>query len=218
MDFSLTHFKLITALFVSSLILIFFALPSHADTVDVSIENFNFVPQSITIDVGDAVRWTNNDGVAHTTTSEEGVWDSGNMNQGDTFVFTFNSTGEYPYICTIHPFMTGTVTVETATDVEQSYIEGLPESFAVNQNHPNPFNPTTTISYQLPENSKVNIKVFNIAGQLVATLIDEEQQAGYHEITWDGRSNSDKTVPSGVYLYRVRTDNGSIARKMMMLK
>lgn len=82
-----------------------------AKTVDVSIENFMFVPATVTINVGDTVRWTVNSGT-HTATSNSGVWDSNTMATGGVFAFTFDQAGNYPYICTIHPNMQATVTVE----------------------------------------------------------------------------------------------------------
>jgi plastocyanin len=82
-----------------------------AKTVDVSIENFMFVPATVTINVGDTVRWTVNSGT-HTATSNSGVWDSNTMGTGEVFAFTFDQAGNYPYICTIHPNMQATVTVE----------------------------------------------------------------------------------------------------------
>lgn len=82
-----------------------------AKTVDVSIESFMFVPATVTINVGDTVRWTVNSGT-HTATSNSGVWDSNTMATGEVFTFTFDQAGDYPYICTLHPSMQATVTVE----------------------------------------------------------------------------------------------------------
>lgn len=88
----------------------------HAETVEVDISNFAFNPSTITVQVGDEVVWTNLDAVAHTTTSDTGLWDSGNLNQGETFRMTFSSPGTFPYHCSIHPFMTGSVVVEAAAN------------------------------------------------------------------------------------------------------
>ncbi len=80
-------------------------------TVAVSIEDFDFNPQSITVNVGTTVRWTNTGGATHTSTSDTAVWDSGNLGTGQQFSFTFNSVGSFPYHCNIHPSMTGTINV-----------------------------------------------------------------------------------------------------------
>jgi len=82
----------------------------------VSIPGFSFDPPTLTIDQGDIVTWTNNHTVPHTTTSDDGTeWDSGTMAPGATFSYTFTSAGSFPYHCTIHPMMMGTITVEPAT-------------------------------------------------------------------------------------------------------
>jgi len=94
----------------------------------------------------------------------------------------------------------------------------LPTQFAVNQNYPNPFNPTTEISFSLPASSKVEISIYNLLGQSVRTVIDEQMPAGNHTVTWDGRNSSGGTVASGVYFYRVQTQFGAETKKMIMLK
>ncbi|MBW3666042.1 MAG: cupredoxin domain-containing protein [Actinobacteria bacterium] len=77
------------------------------------MENISFQPDEITVDAGTTVTWTNQDSIAHTTTSEETVWDSGNLQDGDTFSFTFDEPGTYAYFCEIHPDrMRATITVE----------------------------------------------------------------------------------------------------------
>ncbi len=86
-------------------------------TVDVSIGDFFFAPQSVTVRVGDTVRWTNNGAAPHTTTSgttpaPDGKWASGILSSGQSFSFTFTQAGTSPYFCAVHPFMTGTVTVQ----------------------------------------------------------------------------------------------------------
>ncbi len=83
---------------------------------DVAIQGFAFVPPSITIPAGTSVRWTNMDAIGHTSTSTSGVWDSGNLNQNQSYTHTFNTPGTYSYICTPHPNMTGTIIV-TGSDV-----------------------------------------------------------------------------------------------------
>ena len=80
----------------------------------VNISGFAFKPNSLTIHVGDTVKWTNMDGATHTTTSDSGdpaSWNSGPLVTNATFSFTFTTPGTYTYHCMIHPFMTGTITV-----------------------------------------------------------------------------------------------------------
>jgi hypothetical protein len=94
----------------------------------------------------------------------------------------------------------------------------VPAQFFLAQNYPNPFNPTTAISYGLPEDSHVKIDIFNLLGQRVLTLLDEPQKAGYRQVVWDGMDSSGKAVASGMYLYRLKTDDKVSTRKMTMLK
>ena len=85
-----------------------------AATRSVAIAEFAFAPSSITINVGDRVRWTNSDAVGHTATATNGSFDTGNIDQGQTASVTFTQPGTYQYICTPHPTMTGTIRVRAA--------------------------------------------------------------------------------------------------------
>lgn len=81
------------------------------EAADVSVEGFAFVPQNLTVAVGDTVRWTNSDGTTHTATAANGEF-NGSMSGGATFEHTFDTAGEFDYFCSIHGTMTGTITVE----------------------------------------------------------------------------------------------------------
>lgn len=94
----------------------------------------------------------------------------------------------------------------------------IPEEFALNQNYPNPFNPSTNISYQLPADAKVQVQVYNMLGQLVQTLVDDNQKAGVYNLRWDA-----STFSSGTYLLRIEVlgednQNYSQIRKMLLIK
>ncbi len=95
---------------------------------------------------------------------------------------------------------------------------GLPVAFALRQNAPNPFNPVTTIRYELPTDSDVRIDVYNVAGRHVRTVVDGPVAAGYNEVVWDGRDNSGKRVASGVYLYRMSAGDFESKKMMVVLK
>jgi hypothetical protein len=94
----------------------------------------------------------------------------------------------------------------------------LPTEFAIEQNYPNPFNPTTTIGYALKERTNVVLKVYDLLGEEVRTLVNEEQSAGVREVVWDGRDNAGSLVSSGVYLYRIQAGNFVKAVKMILMK
>ncbi|MBU1319944.1 MAG: VCBS repeat-containing protein [candidate division Zixibacteria bacterium] len=101
---------------------------------------------------------------------------------------------------------------------EQASSGILPLNFALNQNHPNPFNPTTEISFSLPSDSYVKLEIHNIMGQRVTTLVDDYKQAGYHTVTWSGRDDGGASVASGVYFYRIEAGEYSDCKKMLLMK
>ena len=94
----------------------------------------------------------------------------------------------------------------------------VPEKFALSQNFPNPFNPETSISFQIPEESYVVLKVFNLLGKEIKTLVNETKQAGNHTVQWDGRDNNGNKVVSGLYLYQIKAGNFSCIKKMALMK
>ena len=93
-----------------------------------------------------------------------------------------------------------------------------PASLALHQNFPNPFNPSTTIVFEIDEPRAVTLAVYSITGRKVATLVDEEVSAGRHEITWDGRDAQGDELGSGAYLTRLIDGDRAITRKLLLLK
>jgi flagellar hook assembly protein FlgD len=85
-------------------------------------------------------------------------------------------------------------------------------------NYPNPFNPITNISYELSENSHVELKIYNTMGQEIRTLTRAYQTAGYKSVSWDGKDNSGNYVSSGDYLYRIQADQFVQTKKMLLIK
>lgn len=85
-------------------------------------------------------------------------------------------------------------------------------------NSPNPFNPSTTISFDLVKPSHAQLKIYNLKGQLINTLIDQDMAVGRHRLVWDGRDSNHRPVASGVYLYRLTTEDFVKTRKMLLLK
>ena len=96
--------------------------------------------------------------------------------------------------------------------------EWIPEKFQVYNNYPNPFNPRTTIHYDLTENGIVNITIYDMIGRQVMILTDDYQLAGYRSIQWNSVNNFGQPVPAGVYLYTVRGKGFNQTRKMLLLK
>jgi len=94
----------------------------------------------------------------------------------------------------------------------------IPESFALYANYPNPFNPTTTISYDLPERAQVTFGLYDILGKQIKTLVNQSQDAGKRIAVWDGTDNLGRQVSAGVYLYQIQAGEFSQTRKMLLLK
>jgi len=94
----------------------------------------------------------------------------------------------------------------------------VPGKFDLKQNYPNPFNPTTTINYQIPFQSAVEIAIYNILGEKIRVLADENQAAGFYTLQWDGKSQSGDQAPAGIYIYRIRAEGFTKSRKMLLMK
>jgi plastocyanin len=184
---------------------------AEATNYNVNIQNFAYVPAGMHINVGDMITWTNQDAVIHTATSDNGVWNSGNLSQGQSYSFTFTNTGTYPYHCAIHTFMMDTIFVSTQSGTSEPLT--APKVFTLSQNYPNPFNARTIISYTLPREANVQIDIFNILGQKIENLANFWQEAGEHQVAWDATSQS-----SGVYFYRVSVDDQTRTGRMELLK
>lgn len=101
--------------------------------------------------------------------------------------------------------------VQLATSVEPT--AEVPQQFELEQNYPNPFNPTTTIQYGLPESGNVTMEVYDMTGRRVATLVNENQRAGWHEITFDASN-----LASGMYIYRMQSGDFVNTRKLILVK
>ncbi|NQT23906.1 aryl-sulfate sulfotransferase [candidate division KSB1 bacterium] len=93
-----------------------------------------------------------------------------------------------------------------------------PGVFNLNPNYPNPFNPDTYITYEIPESGSVQLTVYDITGREVRILFDGTQSAGNHEAHWDGRDASGRVMPSGIYISRLMTESSTIQQKMMLMK
>ena len=107
----------------------------------------------------------------------------------------------------------------TGVSEEPPFDPERPHAFLLNQNYPNPFSPSTTISYALPSGGeRVCLHVYNITGQLVRELVNEPQESGVYTVHWDGRNDRGAHVSSGIYFYRLEAGSRSLVRKMVMLK
>ncbi len=113
-------------------------------------------------------------------------------------------------------YVQGFVHFPTAVDDDNTAI--LPNQFALEQNFPNPFNPTTHIAFTLPQRANLTLTIYNVLGQEIRELAQGEFPAGKHQVLWDGANNNGASVASGIYFYRLKTDAFAETRKMTLLK
>ena len=107
--------------------------------------------------------------------------------------------------------------IGTVTDV-QLVDDMVPLTYDLYQNYPNPFNPSTIIRYSIPKSSHVTVKIFNMLGQEIRTLINQDQNAGVKQVLWNGKNNFGSKVSSGIYIYTIRANDYYQAKKMILMK
>jgi plastocyanin len=191
-------------------LVLFVQTSAIAARIDINILDFAFSPSKSRIAVGDTVRWTNMDSAPHTSTSDNGIWNSGTLAQGQSYSRVFTSTGTFPYHCAVHPSMKDTIFVQpTAIENESD----LPGNFELLPNYPNPFNARTMISFILPTAENAKLEIYDILGQHIETLFDGELEAGQHSFGWDAGTQS-----SGIYFYRLTAGDKTKTARMTMIK
>ncbi|MCH7974588.1 MAG: T9SS type A sorting domain-containing protein, partial [Bacteroidetes bacterium] len=141
-------------------------------------------------------------------------------------IFTIDvNTGEGTIIGSVGlKALTGLAYAETGvTSVEGSNDKSIPTEFILVQNYPNPFNPSTSIEFSVPVNSNVRLTIYNLLGQVITTLVNEELSAGNYSVIWNGTDTNGLQVSSGVYLYKMKASGNSgtpfsQTKKMILLK
>ena len=108
--------------------------------------------------------------------------------------------------------------IETVARTNASEVKVIPGEFALHQNFPNPFNPSTEIRFDLPEAGKVNLAIYNLMGQKIRTLSSGEMTPGYHSIVWDGTNDLGSQVATGMYFYAIQTSEFQATKKMLFMK
>lgn len=94
----------------------------------------------------------------------------------------------------------------------------LPIEHILKQNYPNPFNPATDIEYQISERSHVTLRIHDLLGQTVRSLVDRQEQSGWYKVRWDGKSDAGFDVASGIYIYRLISGNQAESRKLLLIR
>jgi plastocyanin len=206
--------------FIFSILVCGFTHLQSQTTHDVIIATFAFSPSDLSIEVGDIVRWTNQDQTVHTTTSgtggqspgvPDGTWDSGNLDQDSTFTFQFDNAGTFSYYCTPHPTsMTGSITA-TAAGIKNNSVNA--KMFNLYPVYPNPFNPSATISWEQPGAENIHISIFNLQGQLSDEFSLTKSQPGSHTFDWHPGG-----LPTGVYLICLTGETFTVTQRAVYLK
>jgi hypothetical protein len=134
-----------------------------------------------------------------------------NLPEGSNLIWRVraeNGSGYSPW-STASPYVTSGI--GTATPIETG--DELPMTAELFQNYPNPFNPVTTISFDIPNTSDVSVKIYDLMGREVSTLVSRTLSAGHHEVRWDARENA-----SGLYLYRLMAGSFVTSKTLTLLK
>jgi len=202
-------------LLLVTFLLLFLTGSTFSQTLhDVQATSSNtFTPDILTITVGDTVRWTNTGGF-HNVVADDNSFTSGAPSDAPwVYEFVFTVVGNFPYSCEVHVAlgMTGVIIVETATSVNNDKI--TVEDFELRQNYPNPFNPSTKISFTIPVSADVQLKVFNVLGNEISTLINEQLFAGNYTVPFNAVNLS-----SGIYFYSLSVNGFTKTKEMVLLK
>ena len=162
--------------------------------------------------VYDSKLFAGTDGGVFLSTNSGASWAAVNTGLTDLSVKSLAIAGPYLFAGGASGFVSRRFMTDMVTVVDNNNGQ-IPTQFALDQNYPNPFNPATTVSFSLPSQSFVSLKVFDALGREVATLTSEEMSAGNHSMRWDASK-----VPSGIYLYRLQAGSFTETRKAVLLK
>jgi len=139
---------------------------------------------------------------------------------GQPVIGTCESANYKAYIGFWTPKLPGVVGVEEKLVESETH----PLVYSLSQNYPNPFSSLTAISYSIAKSavggrsSAISLKVYDLTGRLVRTLVDRSQEPGYYKVSWDGRDDSGKQVAPGIYFYKLITDEYRFTKKLVILR
>jgi plastocyanin len=206
--------------FLILILTIFVSYRSVSVTHTIVNSGFSFSPSTLTINLGDTVKFVlasihDAREVSQTTWNANGTTSNGGFETpfgGGTVLLT--QIGTHYYVCVPHASsgMKGQITVNSSNGVHTAG-NNLPTSYFLAQNFPNPFNPSTKISFSLMQRSNVTLKIYNEIGEEIKTLIDGETNSGTHDIEFKAAD-----LASGVYFYRLTTPNFNDTKKLIILK
>ncbi|MFQ5602580.1 MAG: FlgD immunoglobulin-like domain containing protein [bacterium] len=181
--------------------------------------NSNF---AIPDNMEDFVQWGGAGNGRESVAATKGIWSSGDFVPAvvDGHSIEYDGSGNSPedWFDQDNPTIGAENGVVTGVEDE---VVNVPSQFNLEQNYPNPFNPSTVIHYTLPQNADltaVKLDVYNILGQKVRTLVNENQSAGPHAVLWNGKDDDGNLVAGGIYLYRLQARSFSAVKKMTYLR
>ena len=213
-----TTFRKITSI-ISLVMLVVAVTPIYATTHIVQFGGsfgFTYSPNSMNVFVGDTIKWQG-DFSMHPLSSVSVPTGAIVFHQGSGSEFSYivTTAGMYNYQCDFHfsAGMMGSFSASITTGIKHNQTTFRPGTFQLEQNFPNPFNPSTIISFDIPFQAFVSISVYNLIGQKVETLVNENMAAGSYSKSWNATS-----MPSGVYIYRLQAGTLLATKKLVLLK
>lgn len=213
--------KILKLIYVSSILSLFFSTKAESTIVGIFVTNNSvFYPNNVSVEVGDTIKWiTLPMEIQHTTVCDgrpgtirppgAAPWSSPVLNLNG-FYYVIQVEGFYQYKCGLEGH-TGIINASliTSTTINHEVIN----NYSLNQNYPNPFNPTTTISFSISKSTFVELKVYDLNGKELRTLINKFKPQGSYGIKFDGQN-----IPSGVYYYKLDTEDFTEIKKMVLIK
>jgi len=189
---------------------------------NVAVINYAFVPETLTIFQGDTALWINQSPSFHTTTSgtngiPDSIWDSGLMAPGDSFMFHFTATGDYPYFCTPHwqMGMVGLISV-IATKVEET--KPYDQDISVGLMGRNPTRTNTPLAYRLTRSGAVKGRIVNSSGMVVRNIVEGLFSPGEYTVIWDLKDNQGHKAAAGIYFYEIEFEKQRLTHKIILIE
>jgi len=185
-----------------------------AFSINYDTKAFEFVKESVTGLVGINLANENKPGVIDVASYFQNEKFNGTITLG----FKSKGLNSDMNIQMVNPEISVNNVISAVTGVAAMTLKALPTVYGLNQNFPNPFNPSTTIEYSIPKTSRVELAIYNMAGQKVTTLVNSTQAASFYRVVWNGRNDAGQTVASGLYFYKLSAGNYSKVVKMNLIK
>lgn len=213
-------------IFLCVFLLMIFTSFGYSKQYTITNSGFSFSPSTLTINVGDTVNFTLSS-IHNAREVDQATWNANDNTSNGGFttpdgggMVIFNQAGTIYYVCEYHASMgmKGIITVSSATGIN-SASNSLPLKYILMQNFPNPFNPSTIISYALPYESRVSLKIYDLVGRQLSELVNKVEPAGFYNINFHPAN-----LASGIYFYRIDATSAdgqrkfSSTKKMIILK